>query len=200
MHTFFFFIKQRNQANCLKSEKNIITVLLLIICGSSFGQQLTVTPFGLRNAEDTAKTFVIVEMKNLSAKQLYDRAFKFISDNSPNPELTIKNKIDSAGFDFDTYVPEFLMYNNTGAQIQIEAYYTTELKFYDGKFSYEIISLQMNGAGTHYKVMFTGGFLQGYIIYNRKGKLFKPRTKYDIENYFNLQISKIVSALNNEQK
>ena len=54
----------------------------------------------------------------------------------------------------------------------------------------------MKGQGTKYKLLFQGGFLEAYIVYNRKGKLFKTQTKWDIEDYFNNQVDKLASYIN----
>lgn len=94
-----------------------------------------------------------------------------------------------------THVENFLIVNNSGAKISIDADYTYELSFKDGKVKFEIINLIMSAKNGGYKVLFTGGLFDGYPIYNKKGDLKRPETKSDIENYFNLQILKISEFL-----
>lgn len=174
--------------------KNILPILILGIHVSSFSQ-LLVTPFGLRNAKNMGKTYVMIKAGNLSAKKLYDNAIQFITDNYSDPKQAIRSQSDTEDLIFDTYVPEFLLYNNTGVIIQIDALYTTELRFYDGMLRYEVISLEMKGAGSKYKLLFKGKWLKAYIVYKDNGKLFKPKTKSDIENYFNEEINRITLSL-----
>ncbi len=140
----------------------------------------------------------MIEAGELSAKKLYDNAIKFADANYSDQNHTIINKWDSVGLIFDTYAPELLIYNNTGAKLPIEAFYKTELMFYQGSVRYEIISLNMKGRDSNYKLLFKGKWLRSYIVYKENGKLFKPQTKIDIENYFNQEIWRISLFLNHE--
>lgn len=49
-----------------------------------------------------------------------------------------------------------------------------------------------------YRVIFSGGLLEGYIIYKKNGKLYKEETKSDIENYFNSQVMNLLKFLKGE--
>jgi len=176
--------------------KNLLTALICLASINSLAQRFTVTPQGLKDSKDTSNTYLMIQSPNAGAKQLYDEALKYINENIPDPQKAITEQIDSTSIRFDVYVPELLIYNNSGAKIGIEAFYTTDLRFFDGRFRYEIINLQMKGQGTKYKLLFQGGFLEAYIVYNRKGKLFKTQTKWDIEDYFNNQVDKLASYIN----
>ena len=166
-------------------------VLAFFISFTAFGQVFVVTPNGLRATGDTVNSYLMIQAGNRTAKQLYDSAISFIYANYSDPKQAIREDIDSTSLKFDTYVPNFLVYNNSGALIDIEAYYTTDLRFFDGRFRYEIINLTMKGKDSKYKLLFKGGFLEAYIIYNKKGKLFKSQTKWDIENYFNIEVRRL---------
>jgi hypothetical protein len=177
-----------------------LTILTLVIFISSFGQKLTVTPAGLRDERDTTKTFVVLETDSLTAKQLFDNAKKYITENYKNPKEVIKGETDAEYLKFDTFVPELLQYPNGpgsgGPKIPIKATYTTELRFKDGKVRYEITSLDMTSNDRKYRVLFSGGLLEGYIIYKKNGQLYKEGTKADIENYFNANINLLLTYLN----
>ena len=178
--------------------KIILSIFLIGISIHSFCQQFVATPSGLRNASDTTKKFVMIEAGNLSAKQLYDNALKYITVKYPDPDQAIRNKWDSVDLIFDSYVHYLLIYNNTGAKLEIEAYYSTELRFYNGSVRYEIISLDMKGRGSSCRLLFKGKWLKSYIVYKDNGKLFKPLTKSDIENYFNDELYRIGKFLKQE--
>ena len=121
-----------------------------------------------------------------------------MNENYKNPEEVIKGKTDGEYLKFETYVSDFLKYNNSGVKMPIQATYTTELKFKDGKVRYEITSLEMKSKTSDYRVIFSGGLLEGYIIYKKNGKLYKEETKLDIEDYFNSQVLNLLKFLRGE--
>ena len=178
--------------------KILFAIFLVSISFKSYSQALVVTPDGLRDAKDTSKKYVTIDAGSMSAKKLYDNALKYINANYPDTSKAIRHQWDSVDLMFDTFVPDFLIYNNSGAKLGIEAFYTTELRFYKGSVRYEIIFLDMKGNASNYRLLFKGKWLKSYIIYKNNGKLFKPQTKRDIEYYFYLEISKIGSFLNQE--
>ena len=184
--------------------KHELTILTLLIFTSSFGQKLTVTPTGLKDEKDTEKTFIVLEADGLTAKQLFDNAKKYITENYKNPKEVIKGETEAEYLKFDTFVPELLRYPNGpgsgGPKIPIKASYTTEMRFKDGKVRYEIISLDMTSDDGKYRVLFSGGLLEGYIIYKKNGQLFKEGAKVDIENYFNANINQLLNYLKGEGK
>jgi hypothetical protein len=140
----------------------------------------------------------VIEAPNMSEKKLYDNALKFIHEKYADPDQAIKVKWDSTGLTFDTYVRDFLVYDNTGTLLGIEAFYTTELRFYDGSVRMEITALDMKGQDSNYRLLFKGKWLKAYIVYKNNGKLFKPQTKVDIENYFNSEIDLVGRYLKQE--
>ena len=175
--------------------KNALALIACLVSSHAFCQTFIATPHGLRDAEDTANSYITVKAPGKTAKQLYDSAISYIAYSFPDPKKIIEEDIDSTSLKFDVFVPYLLVYNNSGAKINIEAYYTTYLQFFDEKFKYEATNLVMKGQGIKYKLLFQGGFLEAYIIYNKKGKLFKEQTKIDIENYFNRDVKTIAEYL-----
>ena len=180
--------------------KNLILIFSIAFSLQSFGQKYMVTPNGLRDESNTEKTYLVLEANGFTANQLFDNAIKYVNEKYKNPEEVIKGKIDGEYLKFDTYVSDFLLYNNSGVKIPIQATYTTELRFKEGKVKYEIISLEMTAKTGNYHVLFSGGLLSGYIIYKKNGKLFKGETKTDIEDYFNWYVNDLLKYLKGEDK
>ncbi|MCO5268753.1 MAG: DUF4468 domain-containing protein [Brumimicrobium sp.] len=180
--------------------KNIVLIIAIAFSLQSFGQKYVVTPNGLRDKSDTTKTYLVLEANGLTAEQLFDNAIKYINENYKNPEEVVKAKTNGEYLRFNTHVPDFLFYNNSGTNIPIQATYTTELRFKDGKVKYEIISLDMVGKKGGFHLLFSGGLMSGYIIYKKNGSLFKEETKTDIENYFSLQVVDLLKFLKEENK
>jgi hypothetical protein len=175
--------------------KKLILLSLVAISTLSYSQKLTVTPSGLRDANDSEKTFVVINAEGKTSKQLYDNALKYINKNYKSPDDVIKGKTDGEYLKFITHVSNFLIVSNSGAKITIDADYTIELNFKDGKIKFEIIALDMYAQNGGYKVIFSGGAFDGYPIYNKKGDLKRPDTKTEIETYFNSQINSITEFL-----
>lgn len=175
--------------------KKLILFALIAFSSITYGQKLNVTPNGLRDANDNEKSFVVVNAEGKTAKQLYDNALKFINKNYKSPDDVIKGKTDGEYLKFITHVSNFLIVNNSGAKITIDADYTIELNFKDGKAKFEIIALDMYAQNGGYKVLFTGGVFDGYPIYNKKGDLKRPDIKTEIETYFNGQINSLSEFL-----
>lgn len=175
--------------------KKIILFAFIAISSISYGQKLSVTPTGLRDANDLEKTFVVINADGKTSKELYDNALKYINKNYKSPDDVIKGKTDGEYLKFITHIENFLIIKNTGVKVQIDADYTCELSFKEGKVKFEIIAIDMPADKGGFKVLFTGGAFDGYPIYNKKGELKRPETKTEIETYFNSQISTLSDFL-----
>lgn len=175
--------------------KKLILFVLIAFSTTTYAQKLNVTPNGLRDASDGDKTFVVINAEGQTAKQLYDNAIKYVNKNYKSPDDVIKGKTDGEYLKFVTHVSNFLVVNNSGAKVTINADYTIELNFKDDKAKFEIIALDMYAPNGGYKVLFTGGAFDGYPIYNKKGDLKRPDTKSEIETYFNGQINSLSEFL-----
>lgn len=156
-------------------RKLFVTTILIFFVFGSFAQKFEVTPNGLKDASNLDNSHVVIEADGVSASELYNNAYRFIQENYKNPKEVIKGNVKGEYLKFDTYAPSFIVYNNSGAKIPINATYTTELRFKDGKVRYEIVSLGMKGDSGGYSVLFTGGLLQGYIVFKKNGSLLNQK-------------------------
>jgi hypothetical protein len=170
-------------------------LLLALISFSSvtFAQKLKVTPNGLRDSEDSEKSFVVIPAEGKTAKQLYDDAVKYINKNYKSAEDVIKGKTEGEYLKFVTYAPKFILVKNSFDKVPFNAKYTIELNFKDGKVKYEIIELEMYN-DAKYNLSFTGSGLS-FFIYNKKGELKKEDAKNSIEEYFNGNLSSLTNFL-----
>lgn len=158
----------------------------MIISNLSFGQLLIVTPSGLKDVNDNDKSYVVIQVKDKSAKQLYDESINFLNKYYKSADNVIKGKIEGEYLKFMTYAPSFTTMKNVLARPPLDAKFTTELSFKDGKIKYEIIELEIlveGGMPLH----FAGSGISFYI-YNTKGKVVREDAKTGIERYFNGQI------------
>jgi hypothetical protein len=182
--------------------KNILTIVALLFTSFAFSQKLVVTPLGLRDESDNEKSYVVLNIENKKASELYTNALKYINKNYKNPEKVTLGKVENESLKFVTFESSFIKVTNSFVKVAIDAEYNIQLDFKDGKVKFELQNLDMyNSAnGSKVRVLFTGGALEGYSIYNKKGELKRDDTKADIESHFNNTITKIKEFLSGKSE
>ena len=175
--------------------KKLLFTLTLLFSISLFSQELTVTPDGLRDASNNDKSYVVINTPDKTAEQNYNNVLKYINKTYKNPKEVIKGDISFEYLKFDTFVSDFLFVKNGITKVNNRARFSIEISFRNDKVKFEVINLRIfNDAG--YEVLFSGGAFSGFAIYNKKKtKLKKPKTKKDIEVYFNNTINNIKGYL-----
>ena len=108
--------------------RNLFLLMVLTASAHVYGQAYTVTPDGLRDKSDNEKTYLVLEADGLSATQLYDNAIKYVNEKYKDPEEVIKGKTEGEYLKFDTHISNFIVYNNSGAKMPIQATYTNGIK------------------------------------------------------------------------
>ncbi|MDA3954261.1 MAG: hypothetical protein PF485_11485 [Bacteroidales bacterium] len=174
--------------------KKLLLFALIILSFTGYGQKFTVTPEGLRDSENNENTYVVIDAPNMTAKQLYDNAVKYINQNYKNPEEVIKGQTDGEYLKFETYTQQIGQLKSLGFMHYFSGQYYTELYFKDGKVKFEIITFEMLDTQNKTKLYFSGGGLD-WVIYKKNGKLSYPEMKTDLENYFNEKIIKLTEFL-----
>ncbi|OFY42380.1 MAG: hypothetical protein A2X18_10865 [Bacteroidetes bacterium GWF2_40_14] len=167
--------------------KNLVLLSILLICTYSYGQKFSVSPNGLRDANNTEKSFIIIPVEGKTAKELYDQAIKYININYKSPDNVIKGKIEGEYLRFNTYAPHFIIIKNVLARAPFNAKFSTELSFKDGKIKYEIIDLEIYSEA-NYPLYFTGSGISSFFIYNKEGILKREDAKTGVEDFFNALI------------
>lgn len=170
------------------------TIAILIISISAFGQKFEVTPNGLYNANDNAKTFLVINCEGKSAKELYDNAIKYVNQNYKNPQEVLKGKIESEYLSFITCSSSVISFRRSGGHPTYYITYRTELNFKDGKVKYEIQDIEIKGISGG-RLFFSGNPFTTVAIYNLDGELKYAEAKTVVENYFNTEVSKIMEFL-----
>lgn len=180
--------------------KYLLQALIFSFCFYSNSQTFVVTPNGLRDSKNIEKSYVVITKEGKSAKELFDNSLKYINKAYKNPEEVIKAKIDGEYLKFNTYVPGFTIVDNLGTSLPINAKYTVELSFKDGRIKYEVIELTMSASTGGYNIIFSGSPFEGYPIFNKKGELKREETKQDIENHFNAVIKDFSKELGGDKQ
>jgi len=177
----------------------ILTLSFLFLTCISFAQEFEITPKGLKDKTNSENGFLVIKASDKKTDQLYKNAIKYVNENYKNPGKVIKGKIENEYLRFETYVGQLTKVNNSGVKLNINATYTTELRFKDRKVRYEIIELDMTADNGGRNVYWKGSIWKGYPIFNKKDELRLEQTKTDLEKYFNAQV-KIISDFLNERK
>lgn len=183
-----------------KNMKNLFIALFGLFSFCASAQTFTVTPTGLKDSLNVEKNYVVLNIENKTAKELYDNMIKYINLNYKNPAEVIKGSVDSDFIKFDTYVSEFPKVTSMGAKMNMGTTYTTILTFQDNKIKYEVVDLIMKNKNGGNPVIFSGSVMSGFAIYNKSGELKRNETKVDIEKYFNNNIKSIIDAANGQSK
>lgn len=160
----------------------------------NYAQRFTALPSGLRNVDDSAKAYVIINIPRNTAVQLYEKSIKYINSVYKSPVDVIKGKVDGELINFHTHIDGFFRYNNSGVKIPINADYIIQLNFKDEKVKYEIVELQMSN-NKNYPVLFQGNPFSAFVLYNKKRELFKESAKEDIEVYFNNELARFIDFM-----
>lgn len=163
-----------------------------ILCSS---QSFIVTPDGLKNSSDVDKSFIIINIDNKTAEELYNTTVRYINEQMTNPESSIKSSIKGDYIRYSMYVPEIIRYSNSGSKRKIQAYFDIEFRFKDNRIRYEITSIRMPDKDSKNEVVFSGSKWTSYPIFEKNGKLFKENEKNNIEAFFNTLLSNYISYI-----
>jgi hypothetical protein len=178
--------------------KILLSLFLLGISFNSFCQHWILTPAGFRDSADSRKKYLMIEAGNLSAKKLYDNALKYIAENKPDSSQRARIKWDSVDIIYDSFVFYLFTSDYLFHYGPVEAYYSTELRFYPGSVRYEILSLDMVEINSGEKLVIKGSPISSMSIYNKHDKLLKPEMKLKIEKYFNGELAILAHFLNQQ--
>lgn len=171
----------------------IVALLPLLACAQSF----VLTPNGFVNADDTTKSYIVVNVEGTQA-ELFQKAKTAVTSmwNSPKDVLSFNE-------------PDIIIVNGVATDllsikmivtVPYDLPYRLQLQFKDGRVRIDApsatkavnierrsdlyLSAGKNGAATFY-------------FWNRKGELKQEKNKQKAEDYFNALISTIINKLKN---
>jgi hypothetical protein len=175
--------------------KKFYLLVFLFTLGKVYSQKLIVTPDGLRDSLNIEKSYVVIEVKGKTKKQLYNLLTEFVNKKYNNSEKQMSSiPIDGEFFSFMTEIPVFPLFKGIKMMKQsIE--YDTELSFKDGYIKYEIKKLHMyTSDALHFneqEIIIKAKSWRDIAIYNKSNKLTSNVTKDNLEVHFNGIINEI---------
>lgn len=183
-------------------NKFLLFAFLSICCGS-FAQKVVVTPLGIVSESDSEKDYIVIEVPDKTAGELYNNALAYIQKNYKNPSEVLKAKVENDYIRFDTHADRVFYLNaGLGTKNWGDINYTTQLDFKDGKIkiSFPVIDLKPDAIEAQYDIGWKSEGMMNPGLYDKKGKLKQEEAKVAIELYFNTIILDIKSSVGNTQK
>ncbi|MCL2074405.1 MAG: DUF4468 domain-containing protein [Marinilabiliaceae bacterium] len=178
--------------------------LMLTMVTSIFSQtdKFVFTKNGLKNANDENNSYVVIDIENVTANELYKRALRYVHETFKNPQEVIKGDIPDEYLRIHVFSPTCATYKNVGlgttAILEVNANYYIEMRFRDQKVRLEIGDLKLNIGDAVLNII--GNPNMGYAIYKKNGELAKSETKNELEHYFNSNVDDLKTYLQNISK
>jgi uncharacterized protein YdgA (DUF945 family) len=176
------------------------TLLLIAVFVSSFGfgQKYVITTDGLKDAENTDRTFLVVKFPGKTNKELYDRMVKYAEKNFKAPVTVIKDQVVNESVTLSTNLESFIFIKYMGANTFYNVKFTTEISFKEGRIKYEVKDFEAGNARLKIPWIATKES-QGYGFYDQTKVLKMDSEKKKIEDYFENQIISLTEFLNKKE-
>jgi uncharacterized protein YdgA (DUF945 family) len=177
--------------------KKILLSFAVFISSLSFGQKYVLTTDGLKDAENTDRTFLVIKIPG-SSKELYDRMLKYAEKNFKAPVTVIKEQTDNESVILKTNLESFISIKYMGANTFYNVKFTTEITFKDGRIKYEVKDFE--AGNTRLKIPYIATKeSQWYGFYDQNKVLKMDAEKQKIEDYFETQIKSIIEFLSKKE-
>lgn len=162
-----------------------------------------VTPKGIRNGKDTSRSFITISIDS-SANYLYLSSVNYIQETFKNPDYVIKARIENEYLRYGVHEKNMLQFQIKKQTFPINASYSVELKFKDGKLRVEFLDIKLvasNDVPVYW--VKTGSKMMGWSrqhIYDTDGSIEHMDEKNRIEEYFNGEVKKIKDYILKKEK
>lgn len=182
-----------------------LTISLLLFSAFSFAQDeyFIVTPKGIRNGVDTSIPYIVLSIDSTSG-YLYTTAVKYIQETFKNPDHVIKARVENEYLRYGVYEKNIFQFQIKKQTFPINASYSVELKFKDGKLRIEFLDIRL-AASNDVPVYWvkTGSAMRGWSrqhIFDTDGSIEHINEKNSIEEYFNGEVKKIKDYILKKEK
>jgi Domain of unknown function (DUF4468) with TBP-like fold len=182
----------------LKQFLTLLSFFFLSI--STYSQSFIITSNGLKSVSDSTKSYIVIYVDSVSAKDLYSRAYSYIQHTWKNPDIANNGKVEGEFLHVKTFVSAAVIAKgNLGAKIPLDFKYAVNLDFRDGKVKYEIADLDIETSPSAGDYPFFIEYHKGLVwcMYEKDGTVVKKQqgTKDQMESYFNSQLLELKKAL-----
>lgn len=173
-------------------------LVMVLVPLLSFGQTFTLTPNGLRSADDETKDFVVIPAEGKTADQIYKATKSYINQIMKNPTKSIKADSEGEYIRYSLLIPEFAVISKMGIKVKYEGRLEIEMRFKDNRLRFNVLEMDMpTEDGSNYLAL-TGSPLGKWVIFKKDGKVAMKDQKAQIENHINGMIAMLANAINNQ--
>ncbi|MDO9255967.1 MAG: hypothetical protein Q7U54_10680 [Bacteroidales bacterium] len=180
-------------------KNTILSTIFLFIAFWGLAQEkyFKLTPEWLVSVKDTTKNYVVVEVNNYTAAQLYNKAIMYVNERYKNPDAVLRGKIENEFLTFATHNDHMFDFRS-GINMIIEVNYLTTVSFKENKIKLDFHDIDMTLVTSQSRSPFYlvgSGGLSWYVYKEKDHSLFQPNKgfKDKIELFFNNQTNEIVS-------
>lgn len=167
-------------------KKLLLFACLLICWHAQASEPFVLTTSGIVNSEDTTKTYVVVDMPGKTQEEIYELISIRLNRMYKYPNAT-QSRIEGKSIQISGTAPMVVFIKkDLGKEYFWDLKHTINIEFRDGKMRFDVLSFNItNPFGHNTEVYLVGKGHFNAFIYDRKGNLKMPRTKEDVEKYFN---------------
>lgn len=175
----------------------ILSLLFMLLPIMVNAQQLVATPEGLKDAENTERSFLVFDFPGKTSKDLYDITNKFIQVNYVHPDNIIKGDFEGEYLRISTFAEKviFLQKGFIGDRYYADIRFLASFEFRDGRMKFEIENIHFSYSSGSFDYIRSGALTWG--IFDKKGKPVKD-FNIQLENYFNKYVSDLLLFINKE--
>jgi hypothetical protein len=154
--------------------KNLYAILILLtLTFNAFGQ--TEYPEKFEYLEKGINDFVVTKVEGKSTQDIYSKSINWIKETYKNPDKVLTMKIDNEKIRINAIANGLLSVRKFSFNMD----YTIEISIRDGRYKFELVSLETSDSNTDYKQI---------PNFKTDKKLIKNfgNSPNNIENYFNV--------------
>ena len=175
-------------------------LLLLIISITHFYNAQSPTQFEFTS--NAMNPFIVTEVQNKSATELYQKSLEWIKKNYKSPDDVIITTVENDYIRFRGIANNLRCWKLVSYACS-DVQYETEITFKDGKFKFEILNFEekdkdpFNDFRTYWKNINALFYTNNKTLYNKDGELKKQYVGYinKIPSYFNNLNSELKSYI-----
>jgi hypothetical protein len=159
--------------------------------------KFTLTPLGFVNEDDSAKTYIVIEIPGKSKQELYKAVQVYLNRVYVSPK-DVMSTVEPESISANGFAQNAVRRNKMHA---FDMDYTVNLEFKDGK-------IKIEGPSFRLRNVFNGKIQKLWLvrnndltgedlgIWNEAFKLKSELAKEDLEEYFNKYVKKLVEGIN----
>ncbi|HEY1025306.1 MAG TPA: DUF4468 domain-containing protein [Sphingobacteriaceae bacterium] len=189
-------------------KRQLLLMLLLLPCITWAQDKFELTFNGFRNAADTTKDYVVIDIPNLDKATLYKNAMIYLSKQYVSPK-DVLSTVDNESITINAVSQNAVKIKHLYLNPSWDVNYTITLQFRDNKVRVSEPSLNKisTRTGDIFRTVsinpYTGNGMNNKEIYNKKADLKLEDAKKNLEAFVNTYIENLnkgITSTNNQEE